>query len=598
MKRYRILPAVLIAGFVLAAAAAADAQMQRDKGGTMRYSSTKQIKALDPITSTSLATLRMTSLIYESLVERDEFGTGLKPLLADKFESAPRLITFFLKHDIKWHDGAPFTAEDVAFTFKVLRNPKTETALRDEFKFVGDVSVKDAHTITFTFLDPVYKPEYRFMALKILPRHTFEVLDPEYTPTAKGEAQLRFPDVPLLSAPRADSRTTRELPNKAIISILESRGDYVRAKVLRAGPVGAEGWIEKFKDHIARDEGSFILHPIGTGPYKFESIGTRGINLRLNEEYHGDKAYIEFVRRTRAQDKNTMVNYLLNEFLNLLPDTPLEDIARIEKSGVAKTTQYSSLKFAGFVYNTQKKGLGKREMRRAMTLALNRSQLLETFYQGKGDIVAGPFAPDSWGVSLSLKPLGFDLDAANKLLDEAIGLPREDGSRRIEGQPAAYRLIISNEQNPADYNMCHAYKDAMAKVGIQVEVDTVEKGKYIDDLRAGDFDIAYLEWNFGISYNIKPIFHPEGLNNYGRYVNPEVGRLFDEMDRQNDGEARRELSYKIQEIIAEDAPYTFLWTLKNVASSSIHIRDIGPETIDPYEFFTWIERWYIPRDVQ
>ena len=153
-----------------------------EPGGLLRYSSTKTIKGLDPITSNAVASTRLSSLLFDGLVELDPLGTDVVPKLAESFEVGPQIVTFHLRKNVKWHDDHPLTARDVEFTYDVIMNPETETALRDEFRFVAGVSVADEHTISFTLGYAVHNPIRRFIALKVIPRHRFSVLDPIPTP--------------------------------------------------------------------------------------------------------------------------------------------------------------------------------------------------------------------------------------------------------------------------------------------------------------------------------------------------------------------------------------------------------------------------------
>src|SRR5439155_4948331 len=102
--------------------------------------------------------------------------------------------------------------------------------------------------------------------------------------------------------------------------------------------------------------------PVGTGPYLLAGAPPNGdATLRVNENYYDKKGYIETIRRKRTQDLKTMVNRLTEEVIDLIPQTPLEDLARIQASGVCKLISYASLKFAGFTYNMANPALAKKD---------------------------------------------------------------------------------------------------------------------------------------------------------------------------------------------------------------------------------------------
>ena len=87
---------------------------------------------------------------------------------------------------------------------------------------------------------------------------------------------------------------------------------------------------------------------------------------------------------------------------------------------------------------------------------------------------------------------------------------------------------------------------------------------------------------------------PDGVLNHGRYKNIELGKIFSQWRVETDFEKIRELAYQSQVILADDCPYTFLWSLKSLAAVNNKVRRISQETIDPFRFFAWVHLWWIP----
>jgi peptide/nickel transport system substrate-binding protein len=79
-------------------------------------------------------------------------------------------LTFKLRKDVKWHDGKPFTAEDVHFTYKTMMNPKTPTAYRDDFELVREVQVLDPYTVRIIYSQP-YAKALGSWGTAMLPKH-------------------------------------------------------------------------------------------------------------------------------------------------------------------------------------------------------------------------------------------------------------------------------------------------------------------------------------------------------------------------------------------------------------------------------------------
>lgn len=119
--------------------------------------------------------------IFDTLTWKDE--NGLIPWLAESWEMSPdgKSWTFKLRHDVRWHDGEPFTAQDVAFTFQYARENAPEIIWNGEITKVEAVEAVDVHTVRFTLSAPIAGPHYfnLFGSLPIIPKHIWEgVTDP------------------------------------------------------------------------------------------------------------------------------------------------------------------------------------------------------------------------------------------------------------------------------------------------------------------------------------------------------------------------------------------------------------------------------------
>lgn len=97
------------------------------------------------------------------------------PGLAEKwdYDDASNTYTFHIRKGVKWHDGKPFTAEDVKFTIEAIMNPDNESEIASNYEEVSEIKVIDEHTIAFTLKEPnVAFQEY--MTIGILPKHLLE----------------------------------------------------------------------------------------------------------------------------------------------------------------------------------------------------------------------------------------------------------------------------------------------------------------------------------------------------------------------------------------------------------------------------------------
>lgn len=131
---------------------------------------------LNPITATDAYASQVNDYIYESLLKRDEKTMELVPLLARSWTiSEDHLVyTFYLRDDVKWHDGAPFTAKDVVFSYERIMDPAVDSVhLRNYYQDVIKVEALDDYTVRFTYRQPYFKALEVCGTMPIVPSHIF-----------------------------------------------------------------------------------------------------------------------------------------------------------------------------------------------------------------------------------------------------------------------------------------------------------------------------------------------------------------------------------------------------------------------------------------
>ena len=135
---------------------------------------------LNPVLMTDSASSSVVGLVFDGLFKRNEDLDMEKELVKSYSVSKDGLTyTFRLRKGVKWHDGHPFTAEDVNYTFDVLLDPKTNTVRRGHFIINGNpiiFKVIDTHTIQATLPQP-FAPFIATLDMGILPKHLLEGKD-------------------------------------------------------------------------------------------------------------------------------------------------------------------------------------------------------------------------------------------------------------------------------------------------------------------------------------------------------------------------------------------------------------------------------------
>lgn len=140
---------------------------------TFRYPEDTRPTSLIPFFAEDMSAVRMVELIFDSLVLINKRG-DIEGSLATSWQRSPDNmgIRFTLRDGVTWHDGKPFTAEDVVFTVKAAQDKGTVFNAKSKYRFIRDVRASGPQHVEFTFEQPIAEPERRFL-FKIVPKHGF-----------------------------------------------------------------------------------------------------------------------------------------------------------------------------------------------------------------------------------------------------------------------------------------------------------------------------------------------------------------------------------------------------------------------------------------
>ncbi|HAZ27329.1 TPA: peptide-binding protein [Candidatus Acetothermia bacterium] len=182
MKRAFVM--VALAAFVWGFAVAAAREDVPVRGDTLVIGTVSPM-VLNPILSTDVPSAVIHGTIFSGLIRVND-RMRFEPDLAESWEvemldDGRMVITFHLRRDVVWHDGVPFTAEDVLFTYETIMDPHTMTIRRGDYEKVESWEVVDPYTFRVTFLEP-FAPAFQYLAMGIIPKHLLEGEDVNIAP--------------------------------------------------------------------------------------------------------------------------------------------------------------------------------------------------------------------------------------------------------------------------------------------------------------------------------------------------------------------------------------------------------------------------------
>ncbi|HEV8309449.1 MAG TPA: ABC transporter substrate-binding protein [Methylomirabilota bacterium] len=225
MSRFRSAP-VLVLILALATLPVASPAQPPAPAAALMVQVTSEPPGLDLTATPASATAAVVFYnVQEALVKVDQHGT-LVPWLAERWHTADNLnYTFFLKRGVRFHNGRPFTAEDVKYVLDRARNPETKHPHVKHYEDIATIHVKDEHTVTVTLKQPNAMFLYNLarQGSVMYPREAVEQLRSQ--PVGTGPFTLarwdrgdrivlkRYPDYHGKGLPRLDQVTFRFIPD-------------------------------------------------------------------------------------------------------------------------------------------------------------------------------------------------------------------------------------------------------------------------------------------------------------------------------------------------------------------------------------------------
>lgn len=127
----------------------------------------------NPVLATDTVSSSVNGLVFNGLVKYDS-KIQLTGDLAERWDISKDglVFTFHLKKGVRWHDGRPFTAEDVLYTYERLVDPEVKTAFSSNYEKVRKVEAVDPLTVRVTYKEP-FVPALESWGMGILPKHVF-----------------------------------------------------------------------------------------------------------------------------------------------------------------------------------------------------------------------------------------------------------------------------------------------------------------------------------------------------------------------------------------------------------------------------------------
>jgi len=468
---------------------------------TLHLATSTNPARINPILATDTASSEIADFVFSALVKYDKEGRDIVGQLAESFyfENNTTLV-FRLRDGVTWHDGAPFDARDVVFTYNLINDERVVSPYTSTFRMVKTVEAPDLHTVRVVYKEPYFKALETWM-MGILPRHLLE-----------NETQIMASE--------------------------------------------------------------FNTHPVGTGPYRLKQLEfSKSIELEAYEGYFEHPPRIRTIMFHVIPDPMTRFLMLKSGQLDIgsLEAMQFERQVAPEFFKRFRSFEEISHSYTYLGFNLRLEKFKDPRVRRALSLAIDRQELVDILFLGHGTVCTGPFLPGGAAFNAEVKAPSPDLEAARRLLQDAGYGP---------GHPLCFEIATSNSNMIRPY-AAQILQHQLAAIGVEVTLRVMEWQAFLNTVVfPRDFDTVLLGWSLSLSPDPYLLWHSDndkpGAFNFIGYRNRHVDTMIETMQKTVEREALAVMQREIFAAIVADNPYLFLYIPNAISVADRKIRNIEP----------------------
>jgi len=458
-------------------------------------------------------------------------------------------IIFYLRPNVRFHDGHLFDARDVKFTYEAIMDPKNLSPRIADYEPVKEVEVVDPLTVRIIY-KRLYSPALGTWGIGIVPEH---LLNDE---ALKNEA-------------------------------------------MRAG---------KDPEQFSMRQSSFNRHPVGCGPFVFQEWKSdQYIALaRFDDYWEGPPQYKHFLYRIIPDLLTQEMEFYAGTVDSY--DVQPHQVQRLKNDPTYQNFSGLTFGYTYIGYNMRRAPFNDPRVRKALGMAIDVNKIIQYVLYGQGERITGPFVKQTDYYNHLITPLPYDPEGALKLLEEAGWRRNQEGWLEKGGKRLQFTLI-TNSGNDLRKAVLTIAQDAWKQIGIDCRTDLLEWAVFIQErVDKADFDALILGWNMGIEPDLYQIWHssqthPYQLNFVG-FKNTHADDLIIKIRQEYDHGRQVAYCHQLHELIAREQPYTFLYVSKwtavldkrivireTDAAGNIIYKKITPTKTGNYTFYfnKWIK---------
>lgn len=301
----------------------------------------------------------------------------------------------------------------------------------------------------------------------------------------------------------------------------------------------------------------FANNPIGTGPFMMKSLDPNKKAVMVkNPKYWGGEVKTDQVEYTVVADQNTLTMALKSGEIDIAQDLNATSAAAIANESKIKIEKVTQPRVTQVYFNLEK--MQDKAVREAIMYGVNKESIGTNTLKG-GTVAAYAGTPDGTAYAASnLKPHMFNAEIAKKILADA-GYKDTNGDGIVEKDGKPLHIKLSYYKRASLETISTEMQAQLKAIGIDVEIVPHEKANYY---APGDYEMGLYYVVTAPTGELTPFLRDNlrvgGKSNFGRYNNPVVEGIFDELAGTFDMAKRIELTNQVQQIVIDDAAMDYI----------------------------------------
>jgi len=359
-------------------------------------------------------------------------------------------------------------------------------------------------------------------------------------------------------------------------------------------------------EHLLKDEDIndtyFSLSPTGSNYYALDEWTTgQQVKLKTNpNSVHGRPLLEKKITRI-IPDLSSQFMELIAGNIDLMNINPIQ-YSRVFPSRSELNDKINLYKEMGngytyFGFNLKKKPFDDVNIRKAISYAINKEEIINGVLLGLGEEITSPYKPGTYWENKSINKISFDVSRSRELLEKSGYQLNANNIYEKDGKPLAFEILTN--QNKQREMTAVLIQRRLQDIGIDVSIRVIEWASFVNRfIKTGEFEAVVLGWSLSLDPDQYSIWHSSqqgpGQFNFIGYNNPRVDTLLEDGRKELNNEKRKQIYDEFSKIIYDEQPIIYLYA--GYGLTAIHKKIKGVNKITPPAgVFHNDYEWYIPK---